>query len=74
MFRTREMTDYALANYIRAGKPDSTVDYSTAYYLRSPHYKSSSTVRYIETDGYGDCYDKCYIEYYGIVPALNLKE
>ncbi len=72
MFRTREMTDYALANYIRAGKPGS--DYSTAYYLRSPHYKSSSTVRYIETDGYGDCYDKCYIEYYGIVPALNLKE
>lgn len=74
MFRTREMTDYALANYVKAGKPDSTVDYSTAYYLRSPHYKSSSSVRYIETDGYGDCYDKCYIEYYGIVPALNLAE
>lgn len=72
MFRTREMTDYALANYVKAAKPGS--DYSTAYYLRSPHYKSSSTVRYIETDGYGDCYDKCNIEYYGIVPALNLVE
>ena len=67
--RIRVTTDYAKANY---AYQSSTAGYGGWWWLRSPHWYSSSSARDVRNDG---CANYCYrvdYEYGGVVPALSI--